>query len=129
MDELFIDLSVLTAEPAEEYHARAADFLSSHRLLDFMRCPWLYQKQRLGLIEDKDSTAFLLIDLLSRYVAAKAAQTGTKFDDLLVPLMSKSLKAVAVVMSFLTSAEAFDFPITGLLTSLGLVGAASALAS
>jgi MscS family membrane protein len=74
-------------------------------------------------------TAFLLIDLLSRYVGAKAAKTGTKFDDLLVPLISKSLKAIVVVMGVLTSAEAFDLPITGLLTSLGLVGAALALAS
>jgi MscS family membrane protein len=74
-------------------------------------------------------TSFLLIDLLSRYVAAKASKTRTKFDDLLVPLISKSLKAVAVVMGVLTSAEAFDLPITGLLTSLGLVGAALALAS
>jgi MscS family membrane protein len=74
-------------------------------------------------------TAFLVIDLVSRYVAARAAQTGTKFDDLLVPLVSKSLKAIVVVMGVLTGAEAFDLPIAGLLTSLGLVGAALALAS
>jgi len=74
-------------------------------------------------------TAFLLIDLLARYLAEHAARTGTKFDDLLVPLVSKSLKALAAVMGVLSAAEAFDLPITGLLASLGLVGAALALAS
>jgi len=58
--ELHIDLSVLSVEPADAYHARAGEYLSSHQLLDFMACPKLYQKKRLGLIEEADSAAFLL---------------------------------------------------------------------
>ena len=57
---LCIDLGILACEPAEEYHALAGEFLSSHQLLDFMKCPWLHRKKRLGLIEDKDSPAYLL---------------------------------------------------------------------
>jgi len=34
-----IDLSILDVEPAEEYHAKASEFLSSHQLMDFMKCP------------------------------------------------------------------------------------------
>src|SRR5690554_1058793 len=58
-----IDLSVLSAEPAAEYHAKAGEYLSSHQLLDFMTCPWLYRKKRLGLIADPrngDTPALLI---------------------------------------------------------------------
>jgi hypothetical protein len=60
MSETVIDLNVLTVESAEEYHARAAQYLSSHQLIDFMRSPWLYYKKMTGLIEDKDSPAYLV---------------------------------------------------------------------
>jgi len=60
MEDVFIDLNVLEAEPAEEYHAKAADLLSSHQLMDFMKCPWLHFKKRSGLIPDKDSPAYLI---------------------------------------------------------------------
>ena len=42
-NDLGIDLGLLGCESAEEYHGRAGEFLSSHQLLDFMRCPWLYR--------------------------------------------------------------------------------------
>ena len=41
MNEI-ICLNLLTSEPAEEYHAKADRFMSSHQLLDFMKCPWLH---------------------------------------------------------------------------------------
>ena len=59
-DNLTIDLGVLSAEPAEEYHAKAGEYLSSHQLLDFLACPWLYRKKQLGLIEDEDTPALLI---------------------------------------------------------------------
>ena len=58
--ELLIDLGVLEAEPADEYHSRAGQYLSSHQLMDFMACPWLYRKKQLGLIEDGDTPAMLV---------------------------------------------------------------------
>ncbi len=58
--ELTIDLNVLTAEPADTYHAKASQYLSSHQLLDFMACPWLYRKKQLGLLPDTDSPALLI---------------------------------------------------------------------
>ena len=58
--EQTIDLNIFEAEPAEEYHAKAGEYLSSHQLLDFMRCPWLHRKKILGLIEDKDSPTYLV---------------------------------------------------------------------
>jgi hypothetical protein len=60
-EELQIDLSVLTVEPAEEYHSKSAKYLSSHQLSDFMRCPYLHHKKRVKLIQDKDSPAYLVL--------------------------------------------------------------------
>ena len=60
MDKLNIDLSILTVETAEAYHAKAAQFLSSHQLLDFIKCPWLHRKKQLGMIKDKDSPTYLI---------------------------------------------------------------------
>ncbi len=59
-DELHIDLSILTVEPAEEYHAKSVDYLTSHQLGDFTRCPYLHRKKQEGLIENRDSAAYLL---------------------------------------------------------------------
>ena len=53
-----IDLTVLEAESAEEYHAKAGEFLSSHQLMDFMRCPLLHHRKAAGLIPDTDSPAY-----------------------------------------------------------------------
>jgi len=55
-----IDLRFLKREPAEVYHAKAKDILSSHALADFRRCPALYRRKQLGLIAERDSAAFLL---------------------------------------------------------------------
>jgi len=58
--ELNIDLDILEVEPAEQYHAKADRFLSSHQLLDFIKCPWLHRKKAIGLIADEDSPSYLL---------------------------------------------------------------------
>jgi len=55
-----IDINVLTAEPADAYHAKAGEYLSSHQLMDFIKCPRLHHKKALGLIEDRDSPAYLV---------------------------------------------------------------------
>ena len=60
MNAIAIDLNVLIAESAEEYHAKACEYLSSHALIDFMKSPWLHYKKTAGLIEEKDSTAYLV---------------------------------------------------------------------
>ena len=60
-------------------------------------------------------TFFRLIDLLASYLLKKAAGTTTKFDDLLVPLVSKSLKVFAACIGVLFFANMFDIQIMGLL--------------
>lgn len=53
-------LDFLLREPADVYHARSKDFLSSHQLADFRKCPLLHRRKQLGLIDDKDGSAFLV---------------------------------------------------------------------
>ncbi len=62
-----VDPGFLSHEPAEEYHAQAGAFLSSHRLADFRRCPLLYHKKEFGLIEDEEDR--------SEYTIGRAAHT------------------------------------------------------
>ena len=50
----------LIAEAADVYHGKAQEFLSSHRLGDFRKCPELFHRKQLGLIPDKDTPAYLL---------------------------------------------------------------------
>jgi hypothetical protein len=58
--DLSIDLSIFDVESADEYHRKADRYLSSHQLLDFIKCPWLHWKKRSGLIADTDSTSYLI---------------------------------------------------------------------
>ena len=50
----------LQIEPAEVYHNQRNKYLSSHQLIHFMRCPYLWRKESLGLIGDVKSTEFLI---------------------------------------------------------------------
>ena len=58
--DLNIDLRELAVEPADVYHAQAGRYLSSHQLMDFMNCPWMFRKKQLGLIKSEESEAFLV---------------------------------------------------------------------
>lgn len=55
-----IALGFLIREPADVYHAKATNHLSSHWLAEFRRCPLLYHRKRLGLVPQRDSAAFLV---------------------------------------------------------------------
>ena len=55
-----MDTSIFLNESSEIYHGKAKDYLSSHQLIDFLKCPYLYNKKRLGLIPDLESQSFLL---------------------------------------------------------------------
>jgi len=55
-----IDLRILTREPAEAYHARRGEYLTSHRLAEFRRCPVLFHRKEQGLIPERDSNAFIV---------------------------------------------------------------------
>lgn len=51
-------LAFLIREPAEVYHARSKEHLTSHALADFRENPLLYRKRQLGLVVEGDRPAF-----------------------------------------------------------------------
>ena len=55
-----LNLDDLVCEPADAYHAKAGEYLTSHQLADFRKCPLLYHKKRAGLIPDEDRPAYLV---------------------------------------------------------------------
>ncbi len=50
----------LIREPADIYHAKSKSFLTAHGLAEFRRCPLLYRRKELGLIPERDTTAYLI---------------------------------------------------------------------
>ena len=74
-------------------------------------------------------SAFRLVDVIYALLMHKAHRTENKFDDLLVPMISKSLKVFVVVIGIIFSADNLNVDVTSLLAGLGLGGLAFALAA
>ena len=53
-------MTFLIQEPAEVYHAKARDYLSSHQLGAFRKSPFLYYKKKNGLVPDEDRPAYVI---------------------------------------------------------------------
>jgi len=74
-------------------------------------------------------SAFRLVDVFNALLMKKAHATENKFDDLLVPMISKSLKVFIVVVGIIFSADNLNVDVSSLLAGLGLGGLAFALAA
>ncbi|WP_438970427.1 mechanosensitive ion channel family protein [Methylophaga sp.] len=74
-------------------------------------------------------SAFRVVDIFDALWTNKALQTSNKFDDLLVPMISKSMKVFVVVIGIVFAADNLNIDVTSLLAGLGLGGLAFALAA
>ncbi len=72
---------------------------------------------------------YKLINIVGTYLTARAARTDTKYDDMIVPLIVKTLKIIAIVVGVFFSAEAMSLPTETVLTGMGIGGLAIALAA
>lgn len=72
---------------------------------------------------------YRLADLLGGYLLARAAKTQNKFDDLLVPLIRKTLKVAITVFGIVFIAKTLDYDLTELLVGLSIGGLALAFAA
>jgi MscS family membrane protein len=72
---------------------------------------------------------YRLIDIVGQFLTERAARTQNKFDDILVPLTTRSLKIFVVMFGVLFVAEVAGFNSTKVLAGLGLGGLAFALAA
>lgn len=74
-------------------------------------------------------TAFRMVTVLNAVLTQKAADTPHKFDDLMVPMVSKSLKLFVAIVGFIFIAKNLNVDVTSLLAGLGIGGLAFALAA
>jgi len=75
-------------------------------------------------------SAYRLVDIFSELMMAKAEKTASKFDDILIPLVRKSLKIFIAIMGTLFIAGNIPgLDIGSILAGLGLGGLAFALAA
>ncbi len=73
--------------------------------------------------------AYRLVDIVAAVLEDSARQTANRFDDLLVPLVRKSLKFLVFVFGMVFIADSLDLPVRSLLTGVGIGGLAVALAA
>ena len=72
---------------------------------------------------------YRLVDILGSFLAERAARTDNRFDDILVPLVTRSLKIFVVAVGIVFVAENLGFDYKTLFAGLGLGGLAFALAA
>jgi len=74
-------------------------------------------------------SAFRLVDIFTSLMMKKASVTESKFDDLFIPMVSKTLKVFVVLLGVLFAADNLNIDVSSLLAGLGLGGLAFALAA
>jgi MscS family membrane protein len=74
-------------------------------------------------------SAYRFIDVLSDFLTRRAEATKTQYDDMLVPLVRKSLKIFVAAAGLLTVAQVLGSNVTALFASVGIGGLALALAA
>lgn len=72
---------------------------------------------------------FRLTDLVGEVLVGKAARTETRFDDVLVPLLRKTVKIFIFVFGLIYIADSLDVEIAPLLAGLGIGGIGFAFAA
>lgn len=75
-------------------------------------------------------TLYQLVDVVSLWLKERTARTGSKMDDMLVPIMQTTLRITIVVLTLLQIAQSLtDKPLTSIIAGLGVGGLAVALAA
>jgi len=72
---------------------------------------------------------YRFVDIFSEWFARRASGTETRFDDLLIPLIRKSMKTFVLAFGLVFVADNLNVDITSVIAGLGLGGLAFALAA
>lgn len=73
--------------------------------------------------------AHKVIQYISDYFSRRAAQTLTKFDDILIPLLTKTAFVIIYILGALLVASSLNIDVTGIVAGLGIGGLAFAFAA
>lgn len=74
-------------------------------------------------------TLWRVVDWLTEILYAKALQTESKFDDLLVPFIKTGMRVFVVALTLILTAETLNLPIQNLIAGLGIGAMAFAFAA
>ena len=72
---------------------------------------------------------YRLVDILGTYIAKKSQLTDNKYDDMIVPLIVRTLKLFVICVGTISVLEMNEFETVKILAGLGLFGMAIALAA
>lgn len=70
-----------------------------------------------------------VVELVSYYASQKAEETDSRFDDIIVPLLTKTSFVIVYMVGAIIVASAFTIDVTGLIAGLGIGGLAFAFAA
>lgn len=73
--------------------------------------------------------AYRLVDIIGGYLHERAETTHNKFDDLLAPLVARSLKVLVIAIGLIVVVDTLGWDPTRIMAGLGLGGLAFALAA
>lgn len=73
--------------------------------------------------------AYKFVKVISYYFLHLAHRTDSKFDDILIPLLTKTAYVIVFIVGIVLIANAFTIDITGLIAGLGIGGLAFAFAA
>ncbi|MBN2446436.1 MAG: mechanosensitive ion channel family protein [Phycisphaerae bacterium] len=90
---------------------------------------WVWWVLRIVMALVAVCACYRLIDLVMEVFKGRASRTASRLDDVLVPLLQKTLKVVVVTVGLIFIANIFGFRVTPLLAGLGVGGLAFGLAA
>ena len=70
-----------------------------------------------------------VVKITSYYFSAKAEKTQSRFDDIIIPLLSKAAMVLVWCLGAVLVFQSFDIDVTSLVAGLGIGGLAFALAA
>lgn len=73
--------------------------------------------------------AHRIIELMSFYAKGRASRTESKFDDILIPLLTKTAFVVVYILGIILIASSLTIDVTGIVAGLGIGGLAFAFAA
>ena len=73
--------------------------------------------------------AYQAVDFVFLYFQRKAERSDNKFDDILVPLIRKSVKTFVIAIGIITIGDSLTLDIKGILAGMGIIGLGLSLAA
>lgn len=74
-------------------------------------------------------TVYRLVNLVSVYFLGKAKETENKFDDILIPLLAKSINFIVIIVGLVIIGESLTIDMKNIIAGLGIGGLAFAFAA